>query len=222
MHLEKIYHSDKLYSLAARFYDILSRLNGYKKAADYFVERLPFTKKDQINALDAGCGTGLYTLALLKRYPNAFITAFDLNRAMVETLRRSLVKNRMENQVRPFVASVLDPLEEIHGETFNLIVTGGVLEYTPVGETVRNLRRFLAPGGYFLNAPVRDTRAARFFARMYGFKPYSREQNIATFERYGLVLEKIVTLPRYSRASLIKEAHLFKKPNAPLKPEALD
>src|SRR3989344_5291110 len=62
----------------APLYDLFSNVIGYKKSVDYFVSQLPFSKDSSFKVLDAGCGTGPYSLALLKQYKNVQITDFDL------------------------------------------------------------------------------------------------------------------------------------------------
>lgn len=81
--------SQKLYSILAKVYDlIILKFLGYKVVADYFIQQLPFTENEQIEVLDAGCGTGLYTFAILKRFPNAKVVAFDSNTEMLEEIKK--------------------------------------------------------------------------------------------------------------------------------------
>src|SRR5678815_2291454 len=79
------------YDRIARFYDLTFKLNGYGRALDQYFENHPLPVYRGARILDAGCGTGLLTLALLRavRFPVA-ITALDLSATSVVAARKSL------------------------------------------------------------------------------------------------------------------------------------
>ena len=194
-----------MYSGIAKFYDIGLWLTGYKLAVPYFLNLLPFNRDASLRVLDAGCGTGLYTFAILKKFRNAQMTAFDVNAAMMEKMKRIVQEKGLDSRVQIFNWDITGalPLPE---KQFDLIVTGGVLEYVHNPESVvKNLAAYLKPKGYYLNSLVRDNLVARIVAKLFMFKPHSRAANIAAFTNNGSVLEKTAHLP------VIKEAHLFKK-----------
>ena len=121
--------------------------------------------------LDAGCGTGLLTLALLRvlRQP-ARIAAVDLSRPSLKTAHRAVREEAdIDHQQVGFAqANVLAlPFPD---DTFELVMTSGVLEYVPLREGMRELARVLAPGGYLLHLPVRPSPASRLLEVMFRFK----------------------------------------------------
>lgn len=204
-----MFNSDGLYTSIAKLYDLGNWLNGYKRAADYFVKQLTFETGASIRVLDAGCGTGLYSMAILKRFPNARLVAFDLNEAMARKMEINLDRKRFRNRAKVLVADVMGNLSEIE-QNFDLIVAGGLLEYVDIGKAIKNLSKFSITGGYFLNSPVRNNVWGRLVGRFMGFAPHSKERNIEAFEQNGFKLQKIIKLPwRYLPISLVKEAHLF-------------
>ena len=79
------------YDRIARYYDLTFKLNGYGRALDQYFENHPLPVSRGAHILDAGCGTGLLTLALLRaiRFPVA-ITALDLSSTSVAAARKSL------------------------------------------------------------------------------------------------------------------------------------
>src|SRR3989344_8479478 len=96
-------NSEKVYSIIGQiipFYDFLAWVTGYKKSVEYFISQLPFSESDSIKVLDAGCGTGLYSFAVLKKYKNAKIAAFDLNEKLVDYVRAKVVKNKLSDRLR--------------------------------------------------------------------------------------------------------------------------
>ena len=204
-------NSQTLYSKISGLYDIGLWLNGYKGAANFIVSGLPFGVNDAIKVLDAGCGSGLYSIAVLKKFPNAQVWAFDLNREMTEKMKGNLIRQGYESRANVFVGDVLTNINA-SGRDFDLIITGGVLEYVDIQKAVQNLARYLRNSGHFLNSPVRDNWLGKLLAKWFGFTPHSSEKNISAFEQNGLKLWKSVKIPlRFFPISLIKNAHIFKK-----------
>ena len=204
-------NAQNLYSKITGLYDIGLWLNGYKGAANFIVSKLPFGVNDSFTVLDAGCGSGLYSIAVLKRFPNAQVVAFDLNRGMTEKMKNNLVRHGFESRTHVFVGNVLENINTDERD-FDLIITGGVLEYVEIKQAVQNLARYLRSGGYFLNSPVRDNWLGNLLSKLFGFTPHSSEKNISAFEQNGLKLWKSVAIPmRYFPICLIKGANIFKK-----------
>lgn len=190
-------------------YDFISILVGYRKSVHFFVSQLPFPKDTSFRVLDAGCGTGVYSLALLEQYKNSSIIAFDFSEKMIDGFKEK-VSEKYTDRLQLFTANIQSPLHEIEYEKFDLILTGGVLEYVPQKETIKNLSRFLKPGGYFFNSPVRDTYFGKIVCTFYACRPYSRKENVQSFIDNGFSLERIISLSPFTPASF-KEGHLFKK-----------
>ncbi|MDD5068383.1 MAG: class I SAM-dependent methyltransferase [Candidatus Pacebacteria bacterium] len=206
----------KVYSLVGyitSFYDALASLVGYKKSVEYFVAQLPFPEDAEIKVLDAGCGTGLYSFAVLKRFKNAKVIAFDLNKKLVEYVATKASRNVLSDRLSLFTADISGPLTEIEDKKFDLIITAGVLVYVPHEKTVRNLSRFLVMGGYFFDSPNRDSTWGRFVCKIYACRPYPAEEDISVFVDNGYVLEKDIKVSKNPAASF-KDAHIFKKTGA--------
>jgi SAM-dependent methyltransferase len=199
------------YSRAAAFYGAGLRLNGYARAVSYIVAQLPCDPHAPLAILDAGCGTGLYTLALLRRFARAQVLAVDLNPAMTGRLRRNLQRQHLEPRAAICLRDVCAPLPAPPA-SFDLIVTGGVLEHVPLRPAVAHLARYLRPGGWFLNAPVRDNLWGAWVGAVSGFQPYPAAETCAAFVENGFVLVWVLRLSaRYFPICLVKEAHLFRK-----------
>ncbi len=204
-------NAQNLYSNIAGSYDIISRLNGKKRAANYIVDHLPFRASDSFMVLDAGCGTGLYSMAILKKFPKSQIVAFDLNNKMVEKMRENLHRYGFEKRAAVFVGDVLGNIFDKE-QYFDLVVTGGVLEYVDIRRAVQNLTRYLSIGGYFLNSLILDNWLGNLTGKSAGFRPHTVEENISAFTQNGFELQKTIAIPlRYFPICLLKTTHLFKK-----------
>jgi ubiquinone/menaquinone biosynthesis C-methylase UbiE len=201
-----------LYSNIARFYDLFLYMNNYKRAVDYFVKQIPFDDDPTINLIDAGAGTGLYTIAILERLPHCKITAIDINENMLMRLRSNLASRSMTNSVKTILSDATHPIPEIEGEEYDLIVAGGLLEHVDTDLTVKNLSRYLRLNGLFFNSPVKNNFWGRVVGLTMGFRPYEDTVNIKSFTDNGFSHLKKMFLPiKYFPISWVKEGDLFKK-----------
>ncbi len=91
-------------------------------------------------ALDAGCGTGVFSRYLAARGWD--VTAFDASQEMIETAIASSQNFSIE-----FIQAT-DQSYESHGQTFNLILSLSALEYVEDDEAaIQKFYQLLKPGG---------------------------------------------------------------------------
>lgn len=176
------------YDRIAALYDITFKFNGYSRSLEkYLEEHLP-PLPAQARVLDAGCGTGLLTLALLKVLDQPLrITAVDLSSSSIGTARRAVAENSGRTQsVRFAQANVLRlPFAD---DSFDLIMTSGVLEYVSLSEGFTELARVLAPGGYMIHLPVRPSPASKLLEVMFRFKAHPPKEIAENTSRHFRVV----------------------------------
>ena len=194
----------------AQAYDRFLDVSGYRRSVEDTIRALPFRSDAPLRVLDAGSGTGPYTLAVLRQFPRARVTAFDLDRGLVARLNENIAERGFANRAHALVGDLTHPPEEVKASSYDLIITSGVLEYVPLKETARTLAALLAPGGRFLSSPVRTNALGHAIARLYGCKPYSRQENVDAFTAQGLMLEKAAPQRPYNSASF-KDVLVFVK-----------
>src|SRR5689334_14914774 len=115
-----------------RLYDLTFKLNGYGRSLDQYFERHPLPLSRGARILDAGCGTGLLTMALLRALPfPVSIAAVDLSAASVVATRKAVAdESGRQRNVGYAQANVLAlPFAD---NSFDLIITSGALEYMPL------------------------------------------------------------------------------------------
>src|ERR1051326_4136397 len=123
------------YDRIERFYDLTFKLNGYGRSLDQYFEAHPLPVFENAKVLDAGCGTGTLTLALLRNLKVPVkITAVDLSASVISTAKQYVAKTNPHQQEVRFAQGngLALPFAE---ETFDLVVTSGVLEYVPLVTT---------------------------------------------------------------------------------------
>jgi len=168
------------YDRIARFYDLTFKLNGYGRSLDQYLATHPLPVSRGARILDAGCGTGLLTLALVRAvgFPVS-ITALDLSSTSIEAARKALADSRGRKRDVTFAQGNLLSLP-FADESLDLVVTSGALEYVPLSDGLAEIARVMAPGGHLLHLPCRPSVASTLLEILFRFKshpPREVEQN---------------------------------------------
>ncbi|HET6291554.1 MAG TPA: class I SAM-dependent methyltransferase [Amycolatopsis sp.] len=145
----------------ARFYDRLVGANpGYHEHLRLSARRLAVPEEAPgPRVLDAGCGTGASTAALLSVLPNARITAFDASGEMLARARSKTWPDSVE-----FVHTPVEELAGIRGPFEGILAAYLLRNLTDPTTQLRRLRDLLRPGGRIAvhEYSVRDSRRARW------------------------------------------------------------
>jgi len=96
------------------------------------------------SCLDAGCGSGRYSVALKKMNPHMSVTGLDVSSDAINFGRQMAKRKGVEVSFQ--TGSVLDlPFED---ESFDFVFSNGVLHHTSSTEQgLREINRILKPGG---------------------------------------------------------------------------
>ncbi|HEX7176801.1 MAG TPA: methyltransferase domain-containing protein [Pyrinomonadaceae bacterium] len=207
--------ADEAVSIYDRFtglYDMMFRVNRYRHSIERYLRARPLNLPAGARVLDAGCGTGLLTLALLRvlELP-ANITAVDLSAASLQTARRATAKEPARARHAVHFARVNALTLPFPDDSFDLVVTSGVLEYLPLAEGMHELARVIAPGGYFFHLPVEPSPATRLLELMFRFKAHPPRAVHDNTVRHFRVIERHRFSP-LEPISWTKKAVLAQKP----------
>src|SRR4051794_21445304 len=178
------------YDRIARFYDLTFKVNGYGRSLDQYFETHPLPVSRGAKILDAGCGTGLLTLALLRsvRFPVS-IMALDLSSTSVAAARKSLYYSSGRKRNVTFTQGNLLCLP-FADESLDLVVTAGAVEYVPLEEGINELARVIAPGGHLLHLPVHPSLIGRFLEILFRFKSHPPPEVKDQTERHFRILHQ--------------------------------
>ena len=179
------------YDRVAHFYDLTFKFNRYGHSIERYLREISLPLSSGARILDAGCGTGLLTLSLMKVLKRgALVTAVDLSASSLLKARRAAhqTETKLKHRVEFSQANVLSlPFAD---ETFEMVVTSGALEYVPLREGFRELARVLAPDGYLLHLPVRPSPISRLLELMFRFKTHPPREVAEHTERFFRVIDR--------------------------------
>ena len=201
-----------IYERFTKLYDLMFRFNGYGRSLEHYLRETPLPLPAGARILDAGCGTGLLTLALLRvlRRP-AEITAVDLSGRSLQTARRAVRKLGTDPRQRVAFVRANALSLPFPDDSFNLVVTSGVLEYLPLREGLGELARVLAPGGHLLFLPIRPSPATWLLEIMFRFKAHPPRDVADATERLFSVVEHY-SFPPLEPIGWTKSVVLAQKP----------
>ena len=177
------------YDRIASLYNLTFKFNGYGRSLHQYLRTHPIPLARNAKILDAGCGTGLLTIALLKALDSPVrITAVDLSGSSIETAKKAVEeKAGRADKVWFTQANVLAlPFAD---KSFDFVVTSGVLEYVPLREGFGELSRVLKRGGYILHLPVRPSPVSKMLEVMFRFKAHHPREVAENTRRYFRVVK---------------------------------
>ena len=178
------------YDKIAAYYDLTFKLNGYGRSLDQYFANYPLPVSRGAKILDAGCGTGLLTLALLRslHFPVS-ITSLDLSATSITAARKAVEESPGRTRDVSFAEGNLLSLP-FSDSSLDLVVTSGALEYVPLAEGMTELSRVIAPGGHLLHIPCRPSPATTFLEILFRFKKHPRKDVLSqTEQRFRMVHE---------------------------------
>jgi ubiquinone/menaquinone biosynthesis C-methylase UbiE len=172
------------YDRIERFYDLTFKLNGYGRSLDQYFQDHPLPVFPGARILDAGCGTGTLTLAMLRtlKVP-VTLTALDLSASSMATAKKYVNKNNPREQAVRFTRGNILALP-FADEAFDLVLTSGVLEYVSLDDGLSELARVISRGGYLLQLPMRPSPVTTLLEMLFRFKSHPLRDVDETTGRY--------------------------------------
>ena len=198
------------YDRIATAHNRMMNINGYRRSVAKMLARLDLGLSRDSLVLDAGCGTGMVTIGLkLSGFELKQIVAADISINSLRIARAEFKKRKGEQEMAPLGGDVLNlPFAD---DTFNLIITSGVLEHVPLDKGLAELTRVLKPSGRLIILPVRPSILGRLLESLYKFETYPVESVIHAARRH-LILKQTYDFPFYEPIGWSKLALVLEKP----------
>ena len=158
-----------LYDRMADVQNLAMKLNGYKKSLARYLVSLDLPLDKTSTVLDAGSGTGIVSMAFAESGLGAGrCVAVDFSIKSLLVARDEFDKDATTRDIRLAQGNVLRmPFAD---DTFDLVLTVGVLEYTPLGEGLAEMARVLKGGSSLVLVPVRPSLIGSVLEIIYDFK----------------------------------------------------
>jgi ubiquinone/menaquinone biosynthesis C-methylase UbiE len=159
------------YDRIADVHNLALKLNGYKESVAKFLSSLNLNVGQETMVLDAGSGTGIVTLAFHEAgfRPRKTI-AFDLSgNSLKLALEQALKEKNVDAcNIIAVQGNVLSlPFAD---QSFDIVLSCGVLEYVPLNEGLREFARVLKRGGKLVLLPVKPSLVGSVLEIIYNFK----------------------------------------------------
>ncbi len=120
------------------------------------LEALRLTRKHGIKLYDAGCGVGIYSLEIARKFPNIEISCIDFSLGSIKVLEREAEARGFRN-ITALVGNITDYRPE--PETFDRAMCNEVLQHLPTREmrilALNNIHTSLKEGGIFVTTNYR-------------------------------------------------------------------
>jgi SAM-dependent methyltransferase len=198
----------RLYTERHASYTRFIRAVGYPQGLRAFFRSSPLLDRPGLRVLEAGCGSGALTLAVLdaaarRRRALGSLDAFDLTPAMLDRLRATL-QRRGDAHVALAEADVLR-LDDLPGawRDYDLVVTASMLEYVPrarFAEALAGLRGRLRDGGRLVLFITRRNALMRLLiGRWWESNLYTAPELGEAFRRAGFAQVEFPSFPLAAR-----------------------
>ena len=177
-----------LYDRIADVQNLAMKFNGYQRSVAKYLKSLNLILDKDSLVLDAGSGTGIVTLGFHDAGLSAKrIVDLDLSFKSIGVAREEISKKKRYAKRTDFAqADVLRmPFAD---ETFDLVLTCGVLEYTPLDDGLREAARVLKKGAPLVFVPVKASIVGSVLELLYNFKIHEVESVRTAAKKYFRII----------------------------------
>jgi ubiquinone/menaquinone biosynthesis C-methylase UbiE len=184
--------TQSFYDRIADVHNLALRINGYRASVAKYLRSLDLAVGPESLVLDAGSGTGIVTLGFQDAgFRPRQTVALDLSGNSLQIARDQFRKEKKKidsKRISAVQGNVLTlPFAE---DTFDLILTCGVLEYVSLDEGLRELSRVLKPAGRLVFIPVKPSLVGSVLEFLYKFKIHPVENVRRISQRYFKIVSE--------------------------------
>lgn len=161
--------TQSFYDRIADVHNFALKLNGYRRSVAKYLRSLDLELGPDSIVLDAGSGTGIVTMSLMDSgFRPKRVIALDLSYNSLRLSREQFAKKKRYSNIDGVQGNILTlPFAE---NTFDMVMTCGVLEYVNLNDGLRELSRVLKPNGKLVLLPVKAGIVGSMLEILYNFK----------------------------------------------------
>jgi ubiquinone/menaquinone biosynthesis C-methylase UbiE len=177
--------TQSFYDRIADVHNLALKVNGYRHSVARYLKSLDLAIDGDSYVLDAGSGTGIVTLGFKDAgfRPKRSI-AFDLSRNSLKIARDQFRREKKfdSKSIESVQGNVLQlPFGD---ETFDLVLSCGVLEYVPLDDGLTELARVMKPGAKLVFIPVKPSLVGSVLELLYQFKIHPLDEVRQISQKY--------------------------------------
>ena len=182
--------TQSFYDQIADVHNLVMQLNGYRASVMKYLQSLDLKLSADSFVLDAGSGNGIVSLGFLDAgFRPKKTVALDLSLNLLKISGEQFKKER--NIDGEAVAAVQGDVLKMPfaDETFDLVLTCGVLEYVPLEAGLREMSRVLKTGAQLVLIPVKPSLVGSVLEILYKFKTHPVEDMRRVSAEYFNILD---------------------------------
>lgn len=177
--------TQNFYDRIADVHNLALKVNGYRHSVAKYLKSLDLGIDGDSYVLDAGSGTGIVTLGFKDAgfRPKRSI-ALDLSRNSLKIARDEFRREKKidHTTIESVQGNVLQlPFGD---ETFDLVLSCGVLEYVPLDTGLAELARVMKPGARLVFIPVKPSLVGSVLELLYQFKIHPLDEVRRISQKY--------------------------------------
>lgn len=169
--------TQNFYDRVADVHHIALKINGYRKSVAKYLQSINLEIDADSVVLDAGSGTGIVTSGFYSAgFAPRQTIAYDLSHNSLKVSREQFQKDKKTDakRVNAVQGNVLSL--PFASETFDLVLTCGVLEYVSLKDGLAEMARVLKRGGKLVVIPVRPSIIGSVLEILYNFKTHPLDE----------------------------------------------
>lgn len=165
--------TQNFYDRIAEVHNFALQVNGYRKSVAKYLRSIDLEIDSDSLVLDAGSGTGIVTSGFIDaKFQPRQVIDIDLSFNSLQVSREEFQKDKRINaeQISAVQGNILElPFPD---ETFDLVLTCGVLEYVPLNEGLKEMSRVVKKGGRVVLIPIKPSIVGSVLEILYKFKKH--------------------------------------------------
>ena len=165
--------TQNFYDRIADVHNLALRINGYRQSVEKYLKSLDLKIDENSFVLDAGSGTGIVTLGFQSAgfRPRRTI-ALDLSFNSLKIADEQFVKDKKTDAENISVVQGNVLTLPFADETFDLVLSCGVLEYVPLEDGLKELSRVMKTGAKLVFIPIKPSFVGAVLEFLYKFKTH--------------------------------------------------
>ena len=207
------------------FYRLWMNVFGYECQISRFIKNLDLGGKEAKSMLDAGCGTGVIGLQLLKKFPKSKLLATDIQERFLQmTLKNSKRKGISRDRISVGLSDISSPTKvkilngasrSLKKESFDIVSVGAAIGYSDnPKKTLKELLKLVKPGGYLLDIEMNEKLTGKWVASRYQYNNIPLDDIIKFAEDQGHEASFIPFSAKYFPVNLTRIGILVVKTKA--------